>query len=547
MNHTSDKSELDKLRKQLAQYEAWFRAIDENSNFDFWFKNASSSYTYVNPHFAESMGRDICHLQDAKPEDIFDAERLGRVKALDQQVMNEGYLTRVIPCNASGRMQMHEEHRFAVKDEVGEAIGLGCFAFEVTEKSLAEETLHQAEKIANLCSWRWSSETNLLISCSDQMAEFLGVSVTETFGVFPDRAQTLVLPQDRHVFKEIEDRIKGVANGAYRIEYRIRRADGRVIHVRETAEPFLTSSGAGEYLGVMQDITREKQAELALLKLNESLESKIEKRTAQLQTAKNAAETANKAKSEFLATMSHELLTPMNGVLGMAEVLSLSELDVKQKEILSIIQQSGDGLVTILNDILEFSNLDTDLIVLEIKPFNLRDVVSDVVSFLTPMANRKGLEFRTHVESNVPETLMGDTLRLKQLLIKLTENAIKFTPKGCVGIAVNTVVEGPTANVSIKIIDTGIGIPSDKTEMIFDEFTQVDQSNTREHGGTGLGLSIAKNIVQAMPEGKISVRSEVDQGSVFTVEFSLDLAAQAPSDEASSLDFYDERLAKAVG
>jgi len=120
-------TELDDLRQKVAQYEAWFRAIDANSNFDFWFKNADSQYTYVNPHFAKNMGREIRHLQNVNPEEIFETDRLERVKKLDREIMDGRYLKRVIPCNASGTMQMHEEHRFAVTDEEGEAIGLGCF------------------------------------------------------------------------------------------------------------------------------------------------------------------------------------------------------------------------------------------------------------------------------------------------------------------------------------------------------------------------------------------------------------------------------------
>ena len=152
--------------------------------------------------------------------------------------MADEYLNRVIPCDASGTLEMHEEHRFAVKGEDGTAIGLGCFAFVVTEKSLAEETLDQAEKLAKLCSWRWSAETNALMSCSEQTAEFLGVSITQAFALFPKRFETLVVPEDRHVYKTIEDRMNGTSAESYEIEYRMRGKDGSIIHVRETAEPF---------------------------------------------------------------------------------------------------------------------------------------------------------------------------------------------------------------------------------------------------------------------------------------------------------------------
>ena len=459
-------NELDALRQQVAQYQAWFRAIDENSHFDFWFKNAKSEYTYVNPHFAKNMGRDVCDLQNVDPEEIFEGDRLERVKTLDQQVMDDRYLKRVIPCNASGTLQMHEEHRFAVTDKEGQAIGLGCFAFEVTDKSLAEETLHQAEKIANLCSWRWSAETNLLISCSDQMADFLGVSITEAFQAFPKRAQTMVLEEDRDVFKAVEARMQGEAHDSYEIEYRLRRPDGRVLHVRETAEPFSTSENVVEYLGVMQDITRQKFIETALKKSNETLEMKVQERTAELLTAKDKAEAANVTKSQFLATMSHELRTPMNGVLGMAEVLQETNLDDNQRDILHTIHRSASALVTILNDILDFSKFEAGKLEICDEPFDLRLAAHEVVSLLTPTADKKNLDIKTNIHPDVPKTLIGDAGRLRQVILNLMGNAIKFTAKGGVAVDIDADVTTDSAKISIRVRDTGIGIASDKFALI---------------------------------------------------------------------------------
>ena len=523
MMKTEGETELALLRKQVAQYEAWFRAIDTHSNFDFWFKNSESEYTYANPHFGKNMGLDVSELQNVRPEDIFDADRVKRMKSLDKQVMGDGYLKRVIPCEASGRLQMHEEHRFAVTNKAGDPIGLGCFAFEITEKSLAEETLDQAEKIANLCSWRWSADTNLLISCSEQMAEFLGVSITDAFQVFPNRAQTLVLPEDRHVFKVVEDRLSGLSDESYVIEYRLRRADGQIIHVRETAELFSSTDNTTEYLGVMQDITLEKNAETALKKINETLETKVQKRTAELQTAKETAETASKAKSQFLATMSHELRTPMNGVLGLAEVLLDTQLDEDQRDLIETIYSSGSALVTILNDILDFSKIGSGLIEFDLQPFNIKDVVNEVVSVLAPMADKKSLDVKVIMHPNVPEQMMGDAARIRQVIFNLLGNAIKFTWEGHVTLEVDTHVNGNVASVSMRVTDTGIGIAEDKFGIIFDAFSQVEQSTTRNYEGTGLGLSITRSIVESMPKGKISVKSKLNKGTTFTIDFDLEI------------------------
>ena len=526
--------ELAILRKRVAQYEAWFRAIDANSKFDFWFKNADSEYTYVNPHFAANMGRQVCELQNVRPSDIFEEDRLERVITLDEQVMKDRYLKRTIPCNSSGRMQMHEEHRFSVTDEAGEPIGLGCFAFEVTEKSLAEETLHQAEKIADLCSWRWSAGTNLLVSCSEQMADFLGVSMTEAFSVFPQRAATMVLAEDRHVFDIVEDRIKGLSTAGYEIEYRLRKPDGRIIHVREIAEPFSSNETTTEFLGVLQDITREKRAERAMKIANETLEEKVRKRTKELRIAKDKAEAANEVKSQFLATMSHELRTPMNGVLGLAQVLKKTELDDVQREYLDLMYSSGTSLVTILNDILDYSKIEAGVIEFDPKPFSLVNSVREVTSLLSTTADEKGLALKVNLQPGIPDHLIGDAGRIRQVLMNLVGNAIKFTAQGHVAVDVGAILDGDTATIFMKVQDTGIGISKDKLDLIFDEFTQAEQSTTREYGGTGLGLTIVRNIIQAMPGGQVSVMSEPGKGSVFTVTLSLKTTSSAHKEAANS-------------
>ena len=334
--------EVLRLREEVSKYQAWFRAIDEHDPFDFWFKDVNSNYNYVNPHFAKNMGQNKQRLEETPIAELFKKDKYRRVRALDQKIMSDGYMNRVVPCDVSGKLEMHEEHRFVVKGEDGKPIGLGCFAFEVTEKSLAEETLHQAEKLANLCSWRWSAETNSLISCSEQMADFLGVSLTEAFEVFPRRSELLVVEEDKDALKPVEDRINGTSDGSYEIEYRIRRQDGQLIYVREKAEPFATENSTSvEYIGVMQDITEQKAAESALKTVNEDLERKVLSRTSELQIAKESAEKSNQIKTQFLTSMSHEIRTPLNGVLGMRQLLSRTNLNESQRYYIDVMEQSG--------------------------------------------------------------------------------------------------------------------------------------------------------------------------------------------------------------
>ena len=267
---------------------------------------------------------------------------------------------------------------------------------------------------------------------------------------------------------------------------------------------------------------------------NETLEEKVRKRTEELRIAKEKAEAANEVKSQFLATMSHELRTPMNGVLGIAQVLRRTKLDDTQREYLDLIHSSGTSLVTILNDILDYSKIEAGVIEFDPKPFNLVNSVREVTSLLSTSADEKGLALKVNIQPGIPDKLIGDAGRIRQVLMNLVGNAIKFTAEGYVAIDVGAILDGDTATISMKVQDTGIGISKDKLDLVFDEFTQAEQSTTRKYGGTGLGLAITRNIVQAMSGGQISVTSEPGKGSAFTVTLSLKTASSDHKEAASS-------------
>jgi two-component system sensor histidine kinase/response regulator len=288
------------------------------------------------------------------------------------------------------------------------------------------------------------------------------------------------------------------------IELRLRERSGALIDVSMHVVRITDECGQTYDRMALRDITDRKRADAELLK-----------RAAELRQAKEAAELSNRAKSEFLANVSHEVRTPLNGVIGMAELLRGTPLNQVQQDYLRVLTESAEALLAILNDILDFSKIEAGKVELEQRVLHLRDNLGLVLRTLAPRIGDKDLELVLDISSDVPDSLIGDSGRLQQVLFNLVGNAIKFTHGGEVVVRVRQQeVTDEQVTLSFEVSDTGIGIPQDKQTVIFQEFVQADASTTRRYGGTGLGLAIAARLVRAMG-GEISVISEVGRGSTF--------------------------------
>ncbi len=280
-----------------------------------------------------------------------------------------------------------------------------------------------------------------------------------------------------------------------------------------------------------EKLLEEKSRELyesneSLKSLADNLEATVEERTGELQEAMTLANSANKAKSEFLANMSHEIRTPMNSIIGMAHLLKQSNLSEKQLDYVSKLSASATSLLGIINDILDFSKVEAGKLDIEYVPFSIEDTLIDMIEVLSIHASKKSLEYLVDYDEAIPAKLIGDSMRLTQVLTNLLSNAIKFTDRGEVITRVRLAEQNDDQVViNFSVEDSGIGISEEAQKILFDSFSQADASITRTHGGTGLGLTISSNLVELMG-GNLTVSSELGKGSVFSFSLPFEIAPQ---------------------
>ncbi|MFO0902407.1 MAG: response regulator [Pirellulales bacterium] len=502
------------IEEKLEEARQLYLSLVENLPVHVFRKDIEGRLSYANQSYCELLGKTFDELRGKGDFDLFPEDLARKYRADDMAV--------IAMRQTIDRIEMHQKPdgsklwvevmKTPVFDREGKAVGIQGIFWDVSVREQALTELRESEARTRAI-FEHAMDSMLLIDEEGRIVE-MNPAAEHTFqcrrrdqkgkefaAVFLPAASSERFRRKLSQFTEVQD--VGSLIGA-RGEMRMRRHTGEEFIAEIGLQVFTLADSRGGFALFVRDITTVKLAE-------EQRRLAAER----LQQAKEAAEAASQSKSLFLANMSHEIRTPIHGIMGMTGLVLETRLTDQQREYLRIVQESADALLSVINDILDFSKIEAGRLDLETIDFDLSDRLGDCMKSLSFRASDKNLELVYQFDPRIPRMVCGDPYRLRQVVVNLVGNAIKFTPRGEVVLSVDLIDQDEThINLHFAVRDTGIGIPLDKQQTIFDAFEQGDKSTTRRFGGTGLGLSISRRLVQMM-DGRMWVESREGAGSTF--------------------------------
>jgi PAS domain S-box-containing protein len=505
----------------LAESEAAYQSLVESLPLNVFRKDCAGKFIVANQRFCDTIGRTFAEIEGRTDFDFYPAAQATKYRSDDERVIQTGAVLEDVENHVTpdGKRLHVQVLKAPVRDAAGEVVGIQGMFWDVTTRVRADEALRQSD------------------------ARFRKLAHSSLIGVITATLDGRILDANDAFLKIVGYSRQAVANSSLRwdvltpVEWR--QDDERAIahlHATGTCTPwekeFIRKDGTRVPVLIGVTMLEESTNECVCFVLDITERKKIER---DLKQAKDAADAASRAKSTFLANMSHEVRTPMNAIIGLSELLLRTPLNPKQQEYLQLVLQSGESLLTVINDVLDFSKVESGKLELVREPMPVKECVGDAAKALAFKAHEKGLELLCDVKADVPEWIWGDSGRLRQVLTNLVGNAVKFTQQGEVQLRVVLCRHEPQGpdELLFSIRDTGIGIPSEKLDQIFEAFEQADNRTTRQFGGTGLGLAIVRKLVELMG-GRVWVESTLGKGSTFFFTLPCEacppLHAESPQD-----------------